>query len=62
MQRLMDKITTINEKITKKLDKTVEQINEKNKIFEAKMKKNIKDQLDKVNKQIDRNKDNASKL
>ena len=45
-----------------KLDKTVEAITEKNKIFEAKIKKQIKDQIEKLSKQIERIKENASKL
>ena len=48
--KIMAKVKETSDKLIAKLDKTVENLNEKNKIFEAKIKKQIKDGNEKINK------------
>ena len=62
LAHVMKKLKETQSKMTSKLDKTVENLNEKNKIFEAKIKKQIKDNIEKVNKGLTKNTENTAKL
>ena len=58
----MKKLKETSRMVNSKLDKTVENLNEKNKIFEAKIRKQIKDNIEKVNKGVTKNTENTTKL
>ena len=62
LQAVMEQINTINESLPKRFDKFQQQINERQKVTDAKTKKMVKDSTEKLSKQIQKTNETQGKL